>query len=130
MRSDGFEGGSGAVGAPAPERTFTVAPDTTANGYRRKTPAETIKAAGRLIRSQPKRAAAGECDITDLALLVELRSLLEGSIAAMTQGLHDHEGYSWTELGRVLGVDRSQALRIGRKAITEVRTSEKLETVR
>ena len=45
---------------------------------------------------------------TDLAELLEIRSLLDDVIAESVNNLHE-QGYSWTEIAAVLGVSRQAA---------------------
>jgi hypothetical protein len=65
----------------------------------------------RMVRAYGRRVAAG--DIEALEGLVALRADLDAQIAQAAAALHDgtddHPGYSWTEIGRVLGITRQSA---------------------
>lgn len=63
----------------------------------------------RMFRSYERRLAAG--DVEDLAAAVELRDELDRAIdAAVAAGrVSDPEGWSWSRIGRVLGISRQAA---------------------
>lgn len=59
----------------------------------------------RILRAYGRRVA--DRDIEALAGLVSLRNEIDGQIEAAAGSLHDT--YSWTEIGRVLGITRQAA---------------------
>jgi hypothetical protein len=63
----------------------------------------------RMIRSYRKRIAAGDVeDLADIARLID--ELTDAMSAAIDEGRdHDPEGWSWTHVGRVLGITRQAA---------------------
>jgi len=67
---------------------------------------EAAKAAGRFMRAQSRKAAAG--DPEDLLPLMALRAELDAAITAATEGLLD-QGRSFTEIGDALGISRQAA---------------------
>lgn len=60
----------------------------------------------RIVRAYGRRVAAQ--DIEGLAGLVALRSDLDDAVTAAVVGLQA-SGYSWTEIGRVVGLSRQGA---------------------
>lgn len=75
---------------------------------RRKDNAEFDAMVRRCIRAYARRAAAG--DTTILPLMLTLRDEVEDAIETAVQGLNDR-GFSWTEIGRDLGMYRQNAHR-------------------
>lgn len=60
----------------------------------------------RIVRAYQRRVA--DRDIEALAGLAQLQRDVDEAVAAAVRGLQA-EGYSWTEVGRVLGVSRQAA---------------------
>lgn len=61
----------------------------------------------RAIRGYGRRVA--EADDADLAEMVQLRSVLEGAIAAAVLGQRERLGRSWSEVARGLGTSKQAA---------------------
>jgi len=65
----------------------------------------------RMIAAYGRRVAGG--DLAELEQLVALRTELDAEIDAAARALHegtdDRPGYSWTDIGRVLGITRQSA---------------------
>lgn len=67
----------------------------------------------RMARALVRRAAAGDLDA--LVALVESRNAIDNAISDAARALHDwddpgtHAGYSWSEIGRELGITRQAA---------------------
>ena len=71
---------------------------------------------GGMVRRMVKaygRRVAGDGDIASLADLVALRGQVDAEIEAAAAALHEgtggRPGYSWTEIGTVLGITRQAA---------------------
>lgn len=80
----------------------------------RKTHREALELASflrRMARALVRRAAEGDLDA--LTALVQARAAIDEAIVAAARELHDGrfptEGYSWTEIGRELGMTRQAA---------------------
>lgn len=72
---------------------------------------------GRIARAMVRRAADG--DLEAITALATMRQAVDAATVDAARALHDHPsaGYSWTEIGRELGVSRQAALqRFGDKA--------------
>lgn len=61
----------------------------------------------RMIRAMSRRAVGGELEA--LGVLRELRWKIDAAIAEGAQGAHEAFGFSWTEIGRELGITRQAA---------------------
>lgn len=61
----------------------------------------------RMIRAMARRATGGELEA--LGVLRELRWKIDAAIAEGAQGAHEAFGFSWTEIGRELGITRQAA---------------------
>lgn len=61
----------------------------------------------RMLRAMSKRATEGELEA--LGELRRLRWQIDAAIAEGAQGAHDAFGFSWTEIGRELGITRQAA---------------------
>lgn len=74
-----------------------------------------LKFCRRILRAAGRRVAEG--DPIDLADLVEVRRELDEVIGTAVVGMRERYGYSWTEIGRELGVTRQSAQQTyGRRA--------------
>ena len=63
---------------------------------------------GRIARAMVRRA--GEGDLEALSALKQMRADVDAATKAAAQALHaDPYGYSWTEIGRELGITRQAA---------------------
>lgn len=75
---------------------------------------EYLKFARRIIAAAGKRV--GDGDPIDLAGLVEVRREMEAVEVLAVQAMRDSHGYSWSEIGRDLGITRQAAQQFyGRK---------------
>jgi hypothetical protein len=76
------------------------------------------------------RRVGNEHDIESLPLLVELRAEVDRQIAAAARALHadaadGRPGYSWTEIGKVLGITRQASFqRFGAPGLAATRSVE------
>ena len=61
---------------------------------------------GRMMRAMARRAAEGDTEV--LSVLVEVEKALGEAKAEAARGAHTF-GYSWTEVGRELGITRQAA---------------------
>lgn len=61
----------------------------------------------RMIRAMARRATGGEVEA--LGVLRDLRWKIDAAIAEGAQGAHEAFGFSWTEIGRELGISRQAA---------------------
>lgn len=78
----------------------------TGNGKAKTENAEFVAFSRRIIRAHGRRV--GAADPTTLRDLVTLRAALDAAIDEAANKLHA-AGYSWTEIGRELGVSRQAA---------------------
>jgi hypothetical protein len=98
--------------------TRTVKVNLTGNTVAPTTEADKFGAfARRIVRAYGRRVA--DRDIEALTGLVQLRDELDAAIVDAVHGLHGNP-YSWTEIGRALGITRQAAqMRFG-KAVGRV----------
>lgn len=82
---------------PTPKARRTRAP--------RETP-DMVSATTRMIRACGKRAAF---DVEALPLLVEMTRAADTALADSVRAARTEHGYSWTDIGRVLGISRQAA---------------------
>ena len=80
----------------------------------RRRPARTVETpdyAGFLRRSirAMERRVGSDGDLESLAELVQLETELQATIQRTVDRLRDEHGFSWSEIGRVLGVSRQAA---------------------
>lgn len=68
---------------------------------------EFLKACGRMLRAGGRRVGSG--DTVDLAALVALREEMERVEVEAVDMMRATHGYSWTEIGRDLGMTRQAA---------------------
>jgi hypothetical protein len=89
--------------------TTTTATRTTAKRAKKSYEAPDMAAMiGRVARGMARRAEAG--DLEALSALAQARADIDAAMVAAAKGLHDGEfGYSWTEVGRELGMTRQAA---------------------
>jgi hypothetical protein len=64
--------------------------------------------AGRVVRAMARRAVS-DGDVTMLAELVKLGEAVEAARTEAVASLHDDHGYSWAEIGAMLGVTKQTA---------------------
>lgn len=93
-----------------PQTTAGTSPDQVVPAVhtRRRTPRETPEVADgarRLIRAVARRA---ETDLDALPLLAQLGADVDEAMARAVKGCRDF-GWSWADVGRVLGVTRQAA---------------------
>jgi hypothetical protein len=62
----------------------------------------------RTIKSYGTRARAQEVDLDSLTQLRELQRLLDEQTSEVVSALHE-DGFSWSQIGGALGMDRSNA---------------------
>lgn len=67
----------------------------------------------RLLRSYSRKALEGQLDVEALRQLAEIQVQLDEQTAQTVAALRSEAGgrHSWTEIGRALGISRSQAKR-------------------
>lgn len=74
--------------------------------------------ARRIVKATGKRV--GDGDPVDLASLVALRREFEAIEVQAVQAMRDNHGYSWSEIGRDLGITRQAAQQFyGRKIASQ-----------
>lgn len=78
---------------------------------------EFLKACGRMLEAGGRRV--GDGDTVDLAALVELRKRMEEIELDAVLMMRDRHGYSWTEIGRDLGITRQAAQQYYARKVTQ-----------
>jgi hypothetical protein len=61
----------------------------------------------RMLKAYGRRVAGG--DVEDLAQMVELGRLFDEVMADAVKAMREEQGYSWTDVGRAVGVTRQAA---------------------
>lgn len=76
-------------------------------GRRYRETDEYLAAVQRMLRALGRRI--GDADIAMLPGLAEIPRLGEGLLGIAARQLHDEHGYSWADIGRVLGISKQSA---------------------
>ena len=84
--------------------------------YRKEYEAPDMEAMiNRVVRALVRRA--GDLDLEAVGSLARIEQMIhDEAIPAAAQAAHDASGYSWSEIGRELGITRQAAQQRGRRA--------------